>query len=57
MTLHSKLAENRPAAGRPFTSNGKHNKTCAITNMCSRKADVTSAVQTKLAFHVARLRY
>ena len=55
MTLHSKLAENRPAAGRPFTSNGKHNKTCAITNMCSRKADVTSAVQTTLAFRVARL--
>ena len=52
VSLHSKLAENRPAVG-PFTSNGKHNKTCGITIMCS----VTSAVQTVLAFHAARLWY
>ena len=53
--VHSKLAvENRQAAG-PFTSNGKHNKTCGITRTCSTKADVTCAVQTTHAFDAARL--
>jgi hypothetical protein len=55
MPLYSKLAaENLQPAG-PFTNNGKCNKTCGITRKRSRKADVTCAEQTTLAFHAARL--